>query len=364
VRRGGFTTASAARTALSAYRRRSDQACIAGAWTTGRWLGHWLHTNQRVRASTRRSYAGHIRLYLAPTLGRIPLDELTAHDIQTMIDNVITQHTRIGRPITPATLARLHATLRSALNSARRHGLLTTNPATLIELPPRVRPHPVVWTPGRVTAWRALGERPAVAVWTADQLREFLTHTERHPMHTMWRLIGFTGLRRGEACGLRWVDVDLETEQFTVVQQLVEDNGTAVTSAPKSAASRRVLALDNSTSALLARLRERQLTAGTLGAYVFTDTKGQPLRPSFVTHTFIQQVRASGLPPVRLHDLRHGAATLALAAGVDLRTVQDLLGHSTIVTTADIYTSVLPELQRAAVSAIAGLVLTSAAAGT
>jgi len=68
--------------------------------------------------------------------------------------------------------------------------------------------------------------------------------------------------------------------------------------------------------------------------------------------------------PVRLHDLRHGAATLALAAGVDLRTVQDLLGHSTIVTTADIYTSVLPELQRAAVSAIAGLVLTSAAAGT
>lgn len=117
VRRGGFATASAARTALAAYRRRGDQACIAGGWTTGRWLGHWLQTHHRVRASTRRSYASHIRLYLAPTLGRIPLDELTAQDIQTMIDDVIAQHTRVGRPITPATVARLHATLRIALKS-------------------------------------------------------------------------------------------------------------------------------------------------------------------------------------------------------------------------------------------------------
>ena len=85
VRRGGFATRSAARTALVAYRRRSDQARVGGGWTTGRWLGHWLHTHRRVRPSTRRSYAGHIRLYLAPALGRIPLDELAAHDIQAML---------------------------------------------------------------------------------------------------------------------------------------------------------------------------------------------------------------------------------------------------------------------------------------
>ncbi len=254
-----------------AYRHRSDQARVSGGWTTGRWLGHWLHTHRRVRPSTRRSYAGHIRLYLTPALGRIPLDELAAHDIQAMIDQVIAQHARTGRPITPATVTRLHATLRAALNSAMRHGLIATNPATLVELPPHARPHPVVWTAGRVAASQALGERPALAVWTADQLRQFLTHTEHDPMHTMWRLIAFTGLRRGEACGLRWVNVDLDTEQFTVVQQLVEDNGAAVASAPKSAASRRVLALNHETAAALARLHERQQAAGTVGTYVFTD---------------------------------------------------------------------------------------------
>lgn len=326
-------------------------------------MSHWLDTHRRIRASTHRSYAGHIRLYLAPALGRIPLDELSAHDIQATIDNVIDTHARTGTPITPATVTRLHATLRAALSSAMRHGLIPANPASLVELPRRPSPHPVVWTEGRVAAWRSLGERPAVAVWTAEQLRQFLARTEHHPMHTMWRLIAFTGLRRGEACGLRWVDVDLETEQFTVVQQLVEDNGAAIASAPKSAASRRVLALDYDTATALARLRERQHAADTLGSYVFTDARGQPLRPSFVTHTFVRQVRASGLPPVRLHDLRHGAATLALAAGVDLRTVQDLLGHATIVTTADIYTSVLPDVQRAAARAIAALILEGAPAG-
>jgi len=90
--------------------------------------------------------------------------------------------------------------------------------------------------------------------------------------------------------------------------------------------------------------------------YVFTDPHGAAVKPSHVTHRFSAAVRASGLPPVRLLDLRYGAATLALAAGVDLKTVQAMLGHSTIVTTADIYTSVLPELQRDA-AAIAALVL-------
>lgn len=83
------------------------------------------------------------------------------------------------------------------------------------------------------------------------------------------------------------------------------------------------------------------------------------MRPGHVTHSFRAQVNASRLPPVRLHDLRHGAATLALAAGMDLKTVQDMLRHSTIVTTADIYTSVLPQVRRAAADSIADLVLTA-----
>src|SRR6185437_650931 len=86
---------------------------------------------------------------------------------------------------------------------------------------------------------------------------------------------------------------------------------------------------------------------------VFTTPAGQPLHPDFVTRRFRRLVALSGLPPVRLHDLRHGAASLALAAGTDLKTVQAMLGHTSIVLTADTYTSVLPELLADAAEATA-----------
>ena len=278
-----------------------------------------------------------------------------------MIDRIVADHAKARDPISAESLARIRATLRCALNAAMRRGLVRSNPATMIELPPQVRPHPVVWTPGRVAAWKATGERPVVAVWTADQLNEFLSFTAEDPFHLLWRVIALSGMRRGEACGLRWADVDLDDAQFMVAQQLVEIGGTVTVAAPKTAASRRLIPLDEVTVAMLRRLERSMASRGAAG-HVFTDPRGRPLRPGHVTNTFRTQVTSSGLPPVRLHDLRHGAATLALAAGVDLKTVHDMLGHSTIVTTADIYTSVLPQIRRPAAESIADLVLRAAPA--
>ena len=94
--------------------------------------------------------------------------------------------------------------------------------------------------------------------------------------------------------------------------------------------------------------------------YVFTNRHGDPIHPGFLTHRMAVLVTAAGLPPVRLHDLRHGAATLAHLAGTDLKTIQDQLGHSSIVLTADTYTSVLPAAQYKAAEATARLVLQAA----
>lgn len=362
VRRAGSATKIDAETALADYRQRDAAGAVAGTWTTGRWLEVWLQQHRRTRPTTTRSYESHLRLYLLPTLGRIPLDELTPDHVQLMIDGIVYEHASVGRPIAAMTLVRIRATLRSALSQAMRRGLIGSNPATLVELPPHVRPHPVIWTPSRVTAREATGERPAIGVWTAEQLNTFLTFTASQPQHLLWRVIALCGLRRGEACGLRWVDVDLPTAQFTILQQLTEVGGRVLASAPKTAASRRTMAIDDLT--LKAFHRHQQQTAVSSDGYVFTDPQGQPLRPGTVTHIFRRQLAASGLPPIRLHDLRHGAATLALAAGVDLKTVQDMLGHSSIVTTADIYTSVLPQLQRDAAQSIANLVLKAAPAPT
>jgi integrase len=357
VRRGGYDSAGLARRELAAYRRRNTQGCVAGSWTTGAWLNEWLAGHRAVRDSTLRSYASHLRLYLLPALGRIPLDELGIHDVQAMVEQIISDHFRAGRPIAAGTLVRIRATLLAGLKAAMRRGLIITNPAAMVELPAHPRCYPLIWTPERVALWKATGKRPAVGVWTAAHLHQFLEYTSQDAeLGLLWRVVGLRGLRRGEACGLRWVDVDLDAGEFSVRQQLIEHGGSLHASEPKSAASRRTIALDADTVRLLRAHRAAQQARFGTCEYVFTDPHGAPVKPTHVTHRFTAAVRASGLPPVRLHDLRHGAATLALAA-VDLKTVQAMLGHSTIVTTADIYTSVLPELQRDAAAAIAALVL-------
>ena len=144
--------------------------------------------------------------------------------------------------------------------------------------------------------------------------------------------------------------------------QLQQVGGRLTTAPPKTDAGRRVVALDKTTVAALREHKARQIAdvdaarvSWAETGYVFTTLTGRPIGPDRLTRLFCKLVAASGLPPVTLHGLRHGAATLALAAGADLKVVQDQLGHSTIVLTADTYTSVLPETARTAAEFTAAL---------
>jgi site-specific recombinase XerD len=142
--------------------------------TTEEWLEHWLASRTSPAASTIRSYAGHVRLYLKPYLGRILLAELSAAHVQAMFTAITRHHQALGSPLSAATLSRIRATLRAALNAAIRAGLIADNPAGRAELPPARRPRAVVWTAALVEHWQRAGERPAVAVWTAAQTAQFL----------------------------------------------------------------------------------------------------------------------------------------------------------------------------------------------
>jgi integrase len=184
----------------------------------------------------------------------------------------------------------------------------------------------------------------------------------------MWWLIGLRGLRRGETCGLRWIDVDLDAGTITIEQQRIAYGCTVSVGPPKTVASQRTIPLDKTTMRLLREHRRRQQVERDAAGdrwqetgYLFTTADGLPLHPDWLTRRFRRLVTLSGLPPVRLHDLRHGAASLALAAGTDLKTVQAMLGHTSIVLTADTYTSVLPELLADSAEATARLVLAHAA---
>jgi len=352
VRRGGHATRQAAEQALEQLQARGGRVL-----TVAEWLVIWLDTRARLRENTRRGYAAHIHRYLIPHLGTVLLAELHIGHLEQVFTALLNKH-----GMSAATARRVHSTLRSALNAAVRERLLADNPARYLRLPRGRRPHAVVWTRRRVKQWQRSGTRPVVAVWTPAQTAEFLTAIAGHRLHAAFHLIALRGLRRGEAAGLRWCDVDLEHQVAYISWQLQYIAGNLVLCPLKTEASRRVLALDATTVAILRLHRHAQedyCRANGLipSGYVFTGADGGPLSPEYLTRTFGKLIRQTGLPPVRLHDLRHGAASLALAAGADLKVIADQLGHCSIVLTADTYISVATELGLAAAEAVARLIL-------
>ena len=401
--------------------------------TTGEWLDEWLASKRKLAANTRRSYAGFIERCLKPQLGAIPLEKLRPAQIRTAYDIIVAEAAKGPRPIGPATLQRIHATLRAALNAAVRQRRIVDNPALAVEVESAPRPKAVVWTAPRVIDWMASGRRPKVAVWTPEQAGTFLGLMTADRLYAYYHLLVFRGPRRGEGIGLRWPDVDLETGAIGIVQQIVQVGWETAVSRPKDD-SDGVVALDSITVAVLRAHRQRQLEeqkllgpAWTTSHYVFTTETGQPVHPDYVSRHFgrvikrantlrigdtgpaVEDVQATlglvidghfgpltrgavngfqrvhglkvngivdahtwyllfpehplrpyphpgHLPPVRLHDLRHLAATLALASGAEMKVVSAMLRHSTIQITADTYAAVLPEIARQAAEAAAALV--------
>jgi integrase len=250
----------------------------------------------------------------------------------------------------------------SALNTATKRRLIPFNPGAFVELAPGKRPKAVLWTEERAAEWRRTGKRPKVAVWTPEQTGAFLDYAAPDRLYALYHLVTFRGLRRGEAVGLPWAEVDLPGRSLQVSEQIVQLGYRTVTGPPKADSSRPVV-LDEDSVAVLrahkARQNSERLAWGPAwieSRLVFTRENGAPLHPEYVTRHFERLARDAGLPPVRLHDLRHGAATLALARGAGLKTVSEMLGHSTITITADTYASVLQEVARRAAEAAAGLV--------
>ena len=251
----------------------------------------------------------------------------------------------------------------SALNTAVKRRALASNPASYVELDAGRRPRAVVWTDEQVDAWRRTGRRPAVAVWTADQTGQFLDTALEDRLYPLLHLVAYRGLRRGEVVGLRWQDVHLNAGYLRVAQQVVQLGWPTYTGDPKTTSGERSVSLDLSTIDVLRRWRlaqqaERRLwgAAWTDTGLVFTREDDSQLHPARASQLFHRITRTAGLPPIRLHDLRHTAASLALAAGVPLKVVSEQLGHSSLAITADTYTSILPTVAQAAAEAVFGIV--------
>jgi integrase len=217
-----------------------------------------------------------------------------------------------------------------------REELITRNVASLVE-PPRVKQREI---------------RP----WSLEETLTFLEAARRDPLYAVFVLAIAMGLRRGELVGLRWSDVDLDNRVLHVRQQTQRRRGTLSDDDPKSRRSR-VVPMPALCIAPLRwhRLKQREAFARTSIAwsetgYVFATRNGRPVEPRNVYRSFTRVAADAGLRVVRLHDARHGCATLLTAAGVAPRVIMEILGHSQISITMDVYTHVVHDTQREAIS--------------
>ncbi|MCH8983829.1 MAG: site-specific integrase [Acidobacteria bacterium] len=347
-RSGMFDTRTAARAWLNQHLAEAGSGRItdAGGITVGEYLIDWLGSlgMQQLEAATVSWYQSAALRHIIPALGKVRLAKLSA----VQIESFLAAKAESGRlddkgGLGPASVRRLQVTLHKALDAAVRKGLLATNPVDLADKP-KIPPSDVTET-----------------VWTPETMTAFLSATGTDRLAPLWQVASMTGLRRSELCGLQWPDIELDSAVLSVKRARIQINGgKPITKGPKSAASRRVVDFDAEMVNVLRRWKvaqlEERLRAGTAwesGEWLFTNEIGQPVNPEWVGKRFRRLIADAGLPIITMRQLRHSHATALLKAGVHPKVVQERLGHSSISVTMDIYSSVLPGMQREAVERLA-----------
>ncbi|MFD6362155.1 tyrosine-type recombinase/integrase [Streptomyces roseolus] len=296
------------------------------------WLPYWLDNivKPRRKKTTAAKYEVHVRLYLVPMLGSKRLESLGVADVRRFL-------AQLEKKTSAATAKESHRVLRTALTAACREELVSRNVATLVE-PPTV-------------AARELSP------WSLDETLDFLAAARKDPLYAAFVLAIALGFRRGEVVGLRWENVDLDKREIRVRTQRQRVAGEVYEDDPKGRRRKQTLPLPAICVAPLrwqrlkqAAARERAGEKWTETGYVFTTRTGQPIEPRNLYRSFTRVAKHAGLRVVRLHDARHGTATLLTAAGVPPRVVMEILGHSQIAVTMNVYTHVVQDTQREAVS--------------
>lgn len=310
-------------------------------------VDHWLPaTEAGLRQSTFQGYRAAIRRYVLPRLGESRLQALTPDQLNAFYGELLVSGRNGGKGgLSPKTVHNVHVMLHKALHDAVRWNYLPRNVAEFSD-PPRQT------SSGKV-----------MRTWTPEELRSFLRFLESDPFYAAWVLSSSTGMRRGEVLGLRWQDIDFDRRRLSIRQTIISIDYRVEISEPKTARGRRSVALDTGTVTALrahrAAQNEQKLKLGVayqdLGL-VFCRDDGTPVHPDRFTQMFDKHVKNSGLPRIRLHDLRHTHATLALAAGIHPKVVSERLGHSTVAFTMDVYSHAIPSMEAEAAETIANLV--------
>ena len=298
--------------------------------TVDEFLDHWLKTavKPKVRAKTHRDYAAMLRRYIRPAIGARILASLSPLEIQAAYQVMI------ERKLSARTVRYAHAVLRAAIRQAIRWQLLLNDPTLGVELPRE--------------------QCREMSVLTTEQARSFLRTASHSPQGCIFAVALTTGMRPSEYLALCWRDIDWDRGTISVVRTLHRNEGQWTFADTKRVRSRRVVKLQMWVLDLLRKLKggvgETEAACDSVFAdLIFTTTRGEPTSEEYlVKKHFKPLLREAGLPNIRLYDLRHTSATLALTVGVAPKVVSEQLGHASAAFTLDTYSHVLPHMQEEA----------------
>jgi len=334
----GRTRADVAAKLTDALKARKDGLPSLGERQTVRdFLLEWLEAKRSsLRLRTWLRYEQFIRLHIVPGIGRIRLAKLSPQHLDSLYAD------RLRSGLSPASIRQLHAIVRSALSQADKWGLVQRNVARVVN-PPRVI-------------------RKEIVTLSVDESRHLLHEAQGDRLEALYVLALASGMRQGELLALHWRDVDLDKAAIKVTATLQRTPEGFRFEEPKTATSRRQVELTRAAVDSLRRHRARQMEehlrqglSWSESALVFSNG-GKPIdNAALLRRSFYPLLERADLPRIRFHDLRHTSATLLLSEGVHPKIVSEMLGHSNIAITLDLYSHVTPTMQRQAVAALDAL---------
>ena len=308
-------------------------------YTFAQWLDYWYKDIilPQIEETTAYGYRGMIENYLKPQLGEIRLQKLTARNIQQYYTWLMDE-----KELSPNTVIKHHNLLTNTLNAAERQEYITKNPMRAVSPPKKRQREAKFYTPEQLGTLRdkAVGTRIELPVY----------------------ICAYLGLRRGELCGLRWSDVDLEHKTITIENTRTQAGKKEIEKGTKTASSTRTLYLPDTLCDMLKAAKEHQQACSAEyknayddNDYVVVMEDGRPFRPNYLSELFGKFLADNDLPKIVLHELRHTFASLSNQAGIPAYNIGKALGHSTPATTQKIYTHLLDQTHTQAVEGVAAI---------
>ncbi|MGE5391115.1 MAG: tyrosine-type recombinase/integrase [Deltaproteobacteria bacterium] len=300
-----------------------------------KWMSSYC-TEARLQYKTRKSYISIINNHIIPSLGCIKLCNLKAHHITDYYTDMLKLKEQGGAGLSSTSVRTHHQILHNALRHAVNQEYIASNPVDKVDPPKK--------------------KQVEYEILSDEQMEYLLYNCQNHPIYLFIHLALMTGMRLGEIAGLRWQDVNLETELILVRHSLQRQEGKLVLKEPKNSNSRRTIPIPTYTVNLLKEIRKelqnRPGGDGNIGIdtlFVCGGKNGMPTDPDWVSKKWPQLVaKDDRLPDLRFHDLRHTHATFLGSRGLNPTVVKERLGHSSIATTVDIYTHFMPDMQQQA----------------